>query len=84
MTIKDDNKVIEEVVEEKVEDNKDTPTEVDYEKEYGCTEQEYLDAVDQGWDPEFEGSNKRSAKEFLDRSSFFTKIETQNKSIKTA
>ena len=84
MAIKDDDN-IDTTTEDKTEENTpegDTAPEVDYEKEYGCTEQEYLDAVDQGWNPEFDGPNKRSAKEFLDRSSFFNKIETQNKSIK--
>lgn len=47
--------------------------------EYTDTE---LKAIEGGWDPEYDGDDKRSAREFIDRGSFFQKIDTQNKSIK--
>lgn len=57
-------------------DNEDTGQE---ENEYSPVEQEAMEA---GWNPDFEGEDKRSAREFLDRGSFFKKIEEQNKSLK--
>lgn len=69
---------------EDVNDDVDTDEidgEIDYEAEYGCTEEEYQEAVEQGWNPDFDGPNARSAKEFIERGSFFRKIEAQNQTI---
>jgi hypothetical protein len=44
--------------------------------------QEEQDAISQGWNPNYEGPDKRSAKEYLERGSFFKKIDAQNKEIK--
>lgn len=52
---------------------------IDYEAEYGCTEEEYNQAVADGWNPNFKGKNARSAKDFLDRGSLFRKIETEKR-----
>lgn len=55
---------------------------VDYEVEFGCTEEEYNQAVEEGWNPDFKGKNARTAKDFLDRGSFFKKIDSMNKALK--
>src|ERR1017187_6293930 len=47
--------------------------------EYTETEQK---AIDQGWDREVEGDNKRSAKEFLDQGELLGKIKSQSNELK--
>lgn len=47
--------------------------------EYTAIEQE---AIDQGWDPNFEGDNKRSAREFVDRGELLGKIKSQSQEIR--
>lgn len=39
-------------------------------------------AIAQGWDPEFDGPNKRSAREFLDRGELLTKIKVQSAELR--
>lgn len=44
--------------------------------------EEIAEAEKQGWQDDFEGDNKKSAKEFLHDGTFFKKIDDQNKEIK--
>ena len=48
-------------------------------KEYSDIERQ---AIDQGWDPNYEGDNKRSAREFVDRGELLGKIKSQSAEIK--
>lgn len=48
--------------------------------EYTAEEQK---AMEQGWDPDYDGEDAVSAKEFIARGSFFTKIKSQNKTIRS-
>lgn len=48
------------------------------ESKYTDQEQE---ALKQGWNPDYEGPNKKSAEQFLKDGSFFKKIDSQNKKI---
>lgn len=64
-----------------VDDLDDDVGDVDYEADYGCSEEEFNEAVKQGWNPDFQGKNPRTAREYLDRTSFFKKIDAQNKNI---
>lgn len=48
-------------------------------KEYSAIEQE---AISQGWNPDYEGDNKRSAREFVDRGELLGKIKSQSEEIK--
>lgn len=45
--------------------------------------EEELEAIDAGWNPDFEGPDARSARDFLDRGSFFNKIASLNKTIES-
>lgn len=78
---KDNDKVVDDEVVDTDTDVGDED-EIDYEKDFGCSQEEYEEAVAQGWNPEYTGPNARSAKEFIERGSFFRKIESQNKTIK--
>jgi hypothetical protein len=61
------------------DDNNDDGTrDSSNEDEYTEVEQE---AMAQGWNPDFDGPNARSASEYLDRSSFFKKIDSQKKRL---
>ncbi len=48
-------------------------------KEYSEIEQQ---AMEQGWDPDYDGDNKRSAREFVDRGELLGKIKSQSQEIK--
>src|SRR6266705_1938984 len=40
------------------------------------------DAIAQGWDPDFDGPTKRSAREFLDRGELLSKIRSQSQELR--
>ncbi len=67
--------VTEVVVETKEPEGKSEPQK----KEYTETEQQ---AIDQGWNPDFDGPNQRSAREFLDRGELLTKIKQQSAELR--
>lgn len=47
------------------------------------TEEDIKEASSQGWQEDYEGDNKKSAKEFLEHGSFFRKIDSQKQEIET-
>jgi len=51
-----------------------------------ASEEEYTDeeqaAIAQGWNPDYDGPNRRSAREFLDRGELLGKISERNKQLK--
>lgn len=42
---------------------------------------EEREAMSQGWDPDYDGPNKRTAREFIDRGSFIKRISEQGKQL---
>jgi hypothetical protein len=63
----------------KVETSEVKPESTPETKEYSAIEQT---AINQGWDPDYEGDNKRSAREFVDRGELLGKIKSQSEEIK--
>lgn len=62
---------------DRTEESSDSGTQKD-ERRYTETEQE---AIKQGWNPDFDGPNKKSAEQFVKDGSYFRKIDAQNKEI---
>lgn len=72
--------------QKKEESQTPKPEEVKVETKVESQETSYTDdeqrAMDQGWDPEYDGPNKRTAKEFLDRGELLTKIKETTKELR--
>ena len=52
------------------------------ENDFEDTAEEIAQAEAEGWQADFDGDNKKSAKEFLHDGSFFKKIDEQKEEIK--
>lgn len=72
------NKKDDEQLDDENLDQPDDDEQVGDGEEYTAEEQQ---AMAEGWNPDYDGPNPRSAHEYLDRSSFFKKIEAQNQII---